>query len=125
MITIKQNGGFKKFDSFCEKLKRIAKVSNLDIYGQKGVEALRAATPKDSGITADSWIYTIKRTNDTIELEWKNTNVNDGCNIAVLIQYGHATKNGGYVRGTDYINPAIKPVFDEISRDIWEEVKKA
>lgn len=124
MITIEQKGDFKKFNTFCEKLKSIVKVSNLDKFGQKGVDALKAATPKDTGLTASSWEYNIKRTNDSVTLEWNNTNVNDGCNIALLIQYGHGTKTGGYVSGTDYINPTLKPIFDEIADGVWKEVTK-
>jgi hypothetical protein len=124
MITIEQKGDFKKFNTFCEKLKQIAKMSSLDKYGQKGVEALKSATPKDSGITASSWEYSIKRDDGSITLEWNNTNVNDGCNIALLIQYGHGTRTGGYVSGVDYINPSLKPIFDEIEEDLWKEVTK-
>ena len=124
MITIEQKGDFKKFNTFCEKLKQIAKVSKLDEFGEKGVKALKSVTPRDSGKTAESWDYTIKREKDSVTLEWNNSNVNDGCNIALLIQYGHGTRTGGYVTGIDYINPAIKPIFDEIEEGVWREVTK-
>lgn len=94
----------------------------LERYGKKGVAALAAATPKDTGKTASSWSYEISEGKDTLSLTWKNTNINDGVNIAIILQYGHGTRNGGYVRGVDYINPALKPIFDELADAAWKEV---
>ena len=99
----------------------------LEQYGRAGVNALSAATPVDSGETADSWDYTITADKNTVRITWTNSNVKDGMNVpvAVILQYGHATGNGGYVQGIDYINPALKPLFDEIAIKAWEEVTKA
>lgn len=91
-------------------------------YGQKGVAALSAATPMDSGKTAHSWSYKIILGKKTSSIIWENDNVNDGQNVAILLQYGHGTKGGKYVAGYDYINPAIKPIFDDIERDIWNKI---
>ena len=99
-------------------------VSCLDEYGKKGVEALRQATPKDTGKTADSWFYEIKRSKESVSISFNNSNINDGVPIAVILQYGHGTRNGGWVEGRDYINPAIQPVFDEIAEEAWKEVNK-
>lgn len=97
-------------------------MGNLDKYGRAGVAALSAATPKDSGETASSWEYEIKRTKTTVSIVFNNTNIQNGVPIAIILQYGHATNNGGYVEGVDYINPAIKPIFERIANDAWKEV---
>lgn len=125
MITIKQTGDFSKLDSYLEKLLEIAKFGKLDKYGREGVEALASATPKDTGVTAASWSYEIERNGDDISIVYSNSNVNDGVNIAVILQYGHGTGTGGYVVGRDYINPAIRPLFDRIADEAWKEVKEA
>ena len=125
MIKFKQKGDFKKLDSFFEKAKEIIRVGDLNKYGRAGVEALRAATPKDSGETANSWSYDIIREDDKASIIWKNSNINDGVNIAIILQYGHATGNGAYVQGIDYVNPAMKPVFDNIAESAWKEVERA
>lgn len=97
-------------------------LGNLDKYGKEGVEALAMATPIDTGETAASWVYTIERTNGSASIVWSNTHVVNGLNIAVLLQYGHGTRQGGYVVGRDYINPAIQPIFDKIAKNAWKEV---
>lgn len=122
MITLTTKGDLSKTDKFLDKLLKRDIYSKLEVYAQRGVEALAAATPKRSGLTAASWIYEIDRSPNAINITWKNTNVNKSANIAILIQYGHGTRNGGYVRGIDYINPALKPVFDEIAESVWKEV---
>lgn len=99
------------------KFKRI-----LNEYGKKGCDALKQATPKDTGKTSESWTYSIQSTVNSVSLIWSNTNVNKGENIAILLQYGHGTRNGGYVAGRDYINPALRPIFDEIAKTLWKEV---
>lgn len=124
MIEFKVKGNFKKSYSLCERALNLIHLGTLDKYGKKGVEALQAATPKDSGKTADSWYYEINRSNERVVLRWCNSNVNDGVPIAILIQYGHAFQNGTYVEGFDFINPAIKPVFTEISENIRKELFK-
>lgn len=122
MITIKTKGDFKKTAKFLDKLLKLFDSNILDYYGRKGVEALSSATPKDSGKTAESWDYEIIKNGKKASLRWFNTNVNDGVNIAIILQYGHGTGTGGYVVGRDYINPAIQPIFDEIAKSIWKEV---
>lgn len=125
MITFKAKGSYKKAESFLEKLSETVHLGELDKYGRKGVEALSNATPKDTGLTASSWEYSIERPKPGVtKIVWSNTNVQNGwANVAILIQYGHAAANGTYVEGIDYINPAIQPIFDEIADSIWKEVK--
>ena len=89
-----------------------------------GVDALREATPKDTGKTSESWSYSIEMKDGTAKVIWSNSNVSDWANVAVLIQYGHATRNGGYVEGIDYINPAMSSIFEKMAQDIWKEVAK-
>lgn len=122
MIRVEVNGDFRKANSALEKMLEIVHLGSLDRYGAQGVEALKAATPVDSGKTADSWQYEIKRTKNTTELDFNNDNINDGVNVAVLLQYGHGTGTGGYVPGRDYINPAIQPVMDNISNSVDKEL---
>lgn len=122
MITINHYGDFKKLTNFLEKMKRMFDVSMLDKYGREGVAALSAATPVDSGNTASSWTYEIKDIKDGVALTFNNTNIQNGVPIAIILQYGHGTRNGGWVEGRDYINPAIQPVFDELANEAWKEV---
>ena len=122
VLTIRQSGDFKKSLTFFTRLKKRSIRPILEKYGRLGVEALAAATPKDTGKTAASWAYEIKMEQSGATLYWKNTNVVDGVPIAVILQYGHGTRNGGYVQGLDYINPAMKPIFDKIAEELWREV---
>lgn len=122
VIRFHQRGNFRNTEGFLKRASRYNPEALLKRYGQQGVEALRMATPKDTGKTADSWYYTITNQNGRITLSWSNSNVNKGVQIAVILQYGHATKNGGWVEGVDYINPAIRPIFDRIAAKAWEEV---
>ena len=122
MITFKHSGDFKDTESFLKNIRNRQYRNLLEMYAQKGVKALADATPKDTGKTAASWGYEIKQSDREITITWTNSNVNKGVNIAVILQYGHGTKNGGYVKGRDYINPAIQPIFDEMVRNIWKEV---
>lgn len=122
MISISHKGDFKKTNSFLEYLRDKRMYDKLDKYAQEGVEALAAATPVDSGRTADSWTYEIERSDTRITIRWLNTNVNKGVPIAIILQYGHGTGTGGYVEGRDYINPALRPVFDDISENVWKEM---
>lgn len=124
MITINHYGDFKKLTNFLEKMKRMFDVSMLDKYGREGVAALSAATPVDSGKTASSWTYEIKDIKDGLALTFNNTNIQNGVSIAIILQYGHGTRNGGWVEGRDYINPAIQPVFDKIANEAWKEVTR-
>lgn len=124
MITFHQKGDFSRVNRFFEKLLNVVKLGELDKYGRQGVEALAAATPRDTGKTAESWEYEIVRGKESVSIRWYNTNTNNGVNIAVILQYGHGTKNGGYVKGRDYINPAIQPLFDEIAETAWKEITR-
>lgn len=124
MITISMKGNFNKTELFFERIKSALKIGTFDKYGQMGVNALASATPKDTEKTAKSWKYEVEFYKDAVSIIWANTNKNDGANIAILLQYGHGLKNGGYVAGRDYINPALRPVFDKIAKDMWEEVVK-
>lgn len=123
MIKVKVGGSFKKTEAFLQRNKKM-KFSSLDKYGKEGVQALEAATPVDTGRTAASWYYEIEQTDKTTSIVWKNSNVVDGTPIAIILQYGHATRNGGYVQGTEYINSALRPIFDKIADAVWKEVTK-
>ena len=124
MITFRQKGDFSKLNSFLEKAKEAAKLGDLDKYGREGVSALASATHVDSGKTAGSWYYEIKRQNGSASITFNNSNINNGVPIAIILQYGHGTRNGGWVEGRDYINPAIRPIFDKIVDNAWREVTK-
>lgn len=124
-ITITCKGGFEKTNKFLERCLNVVKLGNLDRYGRRGVEALRAATPKDTGLAASQWSYQIHRTKDTVTLEWHNSDIEGGYHNVVLgVQLGHATRSGGWVEGIDFINPALRPIFDEIRNDLWREVTR-
>lgn len=122
MISYKHKGDFSKTMNFLENAKRAIRIRDLERYGMKGVEALKSATPIDSGLTAESWYYEIKKTSSSATITFKNSNIQNGVPIAIILQYGHATRNGGWVEGRDYINPAIQPVFDELAKSAWKEV---
>ena len=124
MISFRQKGDFSKLTSFLEKAKESVKIGDLDKYGREGVAALSSATPIDSGKTANSWNYEITNKNGSVTISFNNSNIQNGVPIAIILQYGHGTKNGGWVQGRDYINPAIQPVFDEILDKAWREVTK-
>ena len=124
MISFRQKGDFSKLNRYLERVKESAKIGVLDKYGREGVAALASATPVETGKTANSWYYEIKRQNGSVSLEFKNSNIKDGVPIAVILQYGHGTGTGGWVQGRDYINPAIQPIFDKIADAAWKEVTK-
>ena len=124
MITLRQKGDFSKMTRYLEKAKSVVKLNDLDKYGKEGVAALASATPVDTGLTANSWSYEIKHGNGTVSISFKNSNIQNGVPIAIILQYGHGTRNGGWVQGRDYINPAIQPIFDRIATDAWREVTK-
>lgn len=125
MISISSSGSTKNADQFLKTILRGTHFSGLESLAQQGVNALRAETPRDSGITADSWTYEIIREGDIFTIWWKNSNSVNGFNVAIGLQYGHGTGTGGWVQGYDYINPALKPIFDEIADAVWKEVQKA
>lgn len=122
MITLRKQGDFSKLTSHLEKLKKIARISILDEYGKKGVEALSAATPVDTGLTARSWYYKIEQSDGRATLSFFNSNIQNGVPIAIILQYGHGTGTGGWVEGRDYINPALRPIFDDLANNVWREV---
>lgn len=124
MISFRQKGDFSKLTRFLEKSKEAVKIGDLDRYGKEGVAALASATPIDSGLTANSWYYEIKQTKGSTAISFHNSNIQNGVPIAVILQYGHGTRNGGWVQGRDYINPAIQPIFDKIADNAWKEVTK-
>lgn len=123
MISVSSKGDFKNTNQFLKSMNDRSYLQVLNKYGQEGVNALSSATPTNSGETANSWFYEVTMSkNGSAKITWSNSNVVNGAPVAILIQYGHATGNGGYVRGIDYINPALKPVFDKIANAVWREV---
>lgn len=124
MITFRQKGDFSKLTRFLERAKESVRLGDLDKYGREGVAALASATPVDTGRTANSWHYKIEQKQGSVSISFYNTNIQNGVPIAVILQYGHATRNGGWVQGRDYINPAIHPIFDKIADAAWKEVTK-
>jgi hypothetical protein len=125
VITVSSDGDFKNTEAFLKRMVGNTLFSALGRYGAEGVSALSAATPSDSGETARSWSYEILVDAKSTSIIWNNTNVVNGVPIAILIQHGHGTRNGGYVQGRDFINPALRPLFDRIANDVWKEVTKA
>lgn len=123
-IEVTTSGSFDNIEKFLKNAKKRNYLRVLQKYGQKGVDALARNTPKDSGRTASSWDYNIKKSSSGYEIVWTNSNINKGVNIAVIIQYGHGTGWGGYVAGRDYINPSLRPIFDQIADDVWKELTR-
>lgn len=123
-LTVRQKGDFAKLTRYLIKAKKAVNLSDLDHYGKEGVAALSSATPVDTGLTARSWYYEIEKTETSVSISFYNSNVQRGIPIAIIIQYGHGTRNGGWVQGRDYINPAIQPIFDNIAERAWKEVIK-
>lgn len=122
MIKLKASGSFYKTQLFFNNARKKDFIQILEKYGQEGVEALKAATPKDTGKTAESWGYEVTSKLGGAVLTFTNSNIVDGVPIAIILQYGHGTGYGTYVQGRDYINPAIQPIFDKIAEDAWKEV---
>lgn len=122
-MKFKMRGDWSKTDRFFKRLQHSTPEDLLQKYGERGVAALMTATPVDTGLTASSWYYDIVRDGDTLRLEFRNSNLTDGwCPVAILLQYGHAARDGSWVQGIDYINPAIQPLFDQMAKDAWKEV---
>lgn len=124
MISVKHKGDFSKVIRYLERAKKGVNIKSLDKYGRQGVEALSANTPVRTGLTAASWYYEIEDKKGIVELRFCNSNIQNGVPIAIILQYGHGTRNGGWVEGRDYINPAIQPIFDEIAKNAWKEVTR-
>ena len=122
VLSVTQKGNFKKTDRFLHRLIGIRYGHKMRHYAEKGLQVLKAATPKDSGKTAESWEYRIVEEPGRTAVYWTNRNIQDGVNIAILLQYGHGTRNGGFVEGIDYIRPAIRPIFEQMAQEAWKEV---
>ena len=122
IISVTQKGNFKKTTRFLSGIVGHHYRHKLEKYGALGVEALREATPKSSGKTAESWSYEIVEEAGRTSVYWRNSHVVNGTNIAIILEYGHATRNGGFVEGIDYINPAIRPIFEKMAKEAWKEV---
>lgn len=124
MIKFRQKGDFSKLTRYFERVKEVVKLGDIDKYGREGVAALESATPVDTGLTASSWRYEIDHGKDSVSISFYNDNIQNGVPIAIILQYGHGTRNGGWVQGRDYINPVIRPLFDKIADEAWKEVTK-
>ena len=122
MIQFKQKGNFDNTESFFRKALIGIDIKKIKQYCDEGIKRLKEYTPKDTGLTSESWSYEIKKTNGLITISFLNSNINKGIPIAIILQYGHATRNGGWVEGIDYINPAIKPIFEKIADDSWDYI---
>jgi hypothetical protein len=124
-LTIEVSGSFDRTESFLKRIARLDVASILDRYGELGTAALRSSTPVDTGLAAQSWRHVVERSGDVYTLGWYNSDTENGFHVAIMIQYGHGTGTGGFVQGIDYINPAIRPVFDAIADDVWKVVTSA
>lgn len=125
MIRCVVKGDFKKTRSFLKRIRHLDLDSLLEKYAEEGVKALSSATPVVTGKTAASWTYEIIKEPGKVSIYWNNTNIQNGINIAVILDYGHGTGWGGYVQGRHYISPAIQPTFDKIADAAWKEVTKS
>ena len=125
MIRVTQRGNFRRTEKFLDNMRNQTMFAHLENLAREGVDALSTNTPVDSGLTAASWGYIVKIEGDLAEIAWTNTHQNDGVLIAILLQYGHGTGGGGYVQGVDYINPAIRPIFNRIAENVWKAVTTA
>ena len=124
MISFRHKGDFSKLTRFLERAKEVVHLGCLDKYGREGVAALASATPVDTGLTADSWYYKITNDGQSAKVTFYNSNIQNGVPIAIILQYGHGTRDGGWVQGRDYVNPAVQPIFDKLANEAWREVTK-
>ena len=124
MISFRHKGDFSKLTRFLERAKEVVHLGCLDKYGREGVAALASATPVDTGLTSDSWYYKITNAGQSAKVTFYNSNIQNGVPIAIILQYGHGTRNGGWVQGRDYVNPAVQPIFDKLANEAWREVTK-
>ena len=124
MIKIKQTGKFSKTEKYLKYVTSAINQDLLERYGREGVNALASSTPIDSGLTSESWYYELNKSKTSVTISFHNSNIQNGVPIAIVLQYGHGTRNGGWVQGRDYINPAIQPIFDKIANQAWKEVTK-
>ena len=124
MISFRHKGNFKKTDDFLKRAEKGIDMNLLHEYGKEGVKALASVTPVDSGLTANSWYYEIEKSPGSVAVVFCNSNIQNGVPIAIILHYGHGTRNGGWVQGFDYINPAVKPIFKELVQKAWREVTR-
>lgn len=124
MIKVRHKGDFSRTVKFLKKAEKAICLKNLEVYGREGVAALASATPVETGKTANSWYYKIEKKRGSATISFHNSNNQNGVPIAIILQYGHGTRNGGWVQGRDYINPAIQPIFDKIANNAWREVTR-
>jgi hypothetical protein len=125
VLSLTSTGSFKNTESFLKSMQKIDIMDILDKCGQDGVAALGLATPTDSGMASTSWYYEVSKDGSVYDITWFNSDVEDGFAVAIMLQYGHGTGTGGYIQGQDYINPAIKPIFDQIEAEVWKAVTAA
>lgn len=125
MLSIRHRGSFKHIERFLKKAERREMFNGLNALGQEGVNALSAATPINTGETANSWYYKIKTDSKSVTISWHNDNLVEDTPLVILLQYGHGTGGGGYVQGRDFINPAITPIFNRIAEEVWKVVTSA
>lgn len=125
MITVTTSGSFDNTERFLRRMSNGDIFNALSGYGEQGRAALAEATPKDTGRASDSWSYEVVKSKGLWQIIWSNTDQENGFPVAIMLQYGHGTGTGGYVQGVDYINPAIKPIFDKIAEAAWREVTRA
>jgi len=125
LFRLRSRGSFDNTEAFLKAMEDFTIDRQLDRYAQEGMFALAATTPRDSGITAQSWGYQVRRQGTNVTITWTNDSKNGGFPIAIMLQYGHGTGTGGYVSGRDYINPTMRPVFDAIADGVWKEVRSA
>ena len=123
-IHFEQKGNFKKLDRYFKRINNVTDTIDFDEFGRRGVAALASATPVKTGLAAQSWYYKVIKTKDSTTITFNNSDIENGVPIAIILQYGHATKNGGWVEGRDYINPSIQPIFDELAKNAWKEVTR-
>lgn len=123
-IRFEQKGNFSKLDRYFRRVRNAVNDMDFEEFGKRGVAALSSATPVRTGLASQSWYYKVKKTKDSVTITFNNSDIENGAPIAIILQYGHATKNGGWVEGRDYINPSIQPIFDELANNAWKEVTK-
>lgn len=124
MIIVRHKGDYSKVTRYLERARKGVNIRSLDKYGREGVDALASSTPVRTGLTAASWYYEIEDKKGIVELRFCNSNIQNGVPIAIILDYGHGTRNGGWVEGRHYIDPAIQPIFDKIAQDAWKEVTR-
>lgn len=123
-IRFEQKGNFSKLDHYFKRTRNSVNNIDFDEFGRRGVAVLSSATPVNTGLASQSWYYKVTKTKNSTTITFNNSDIENGVPIAIILQYGHATKNGGWVEGRDYINPSIQPIFDELAKNAWKEVTK-